>query len=424
MLLCNSKFDVLTASEGFYVTFDMIRALIDGLDGPGDSHIGGSPVHPLENAIRSSRELSSFFSSLWPSAPQTVLALRNFCDYTQLWSESQRSPEMILGLASSRGSTGRRAEAIMSVVGATDWYQSEGAAGTPTTHDPVFGMYPFAFVLEVRNKLGGMFFLSGTLNWTEWDLKWPDNGDLPDRDPPSKAKRGITLGTMLPFSPLIEFPRNSFGKKEVAEMDEPQYDAVRLLSTLCTYANGYIEHPAIKTWILCPNGNVLIELAAIEFSSFGPEKAQSTTGESASHEDKVNSNPGPETAGSSSKVIGKVHSDRDRLEVIPRYKFGALNFTGRPTSPLRRPMCAGEWPSLSRMESSVERISFPGIKHAVCAGEMSDNDYLYRAGVILGGQYTRSSKHYVRIGYYQGTIPLRAKQAQRLPSQKVDWIVL
>lgn len=397
MLLCNGKFDVLTASEGFYVSFDMIQALMNAIGIPG---FGGSLGYPLKKDVHS-MELDSFFSSLRSSAPQTVLTLQEFIKSERLWTCLQSSPVTILNLASRRCSTGRRAEAIMSVIGATDWYQSEGAAGTSSTHDLIFGMYPSAFVLEVRNKLGGMFFLSGTLNLFERDLKLPDTGDLPDRNPLSKAKKGITLGTMLPFSPTI---------KGVVETETSKYCATIVSAAMCGNGHGYLDHPAVKTWRLRPNGNVLVELAAIEFSTFGSEELQPNTGNSASLEDRVNS------TGGRSKAFGKLNIDPDLPEVIPEYTFHALGFTGVPLANSRLPPL--------QQVRSLKRLSFPGPKHAVCVGEFTDNDNLFRAGVILGGQYVRNSRYYVRIGYYEGVIPLQAKEARPLHSQKVDWLVL
>ena len=415
MLLCNSKFDVLTASEGFYVTLDMIKALINAFDCPGGGNLEGSAVYPLRNAVRSNTQLSSFFSSLWPSAPQTVLALRDFCNYTRLWNGLLSSPEMILSLASCRSSTETRAEAIMSVLGATDWYQSEGAAGAPTTHDLVFGMYPFAFVLEVRNKLGGVFFLSGHLNLMGRGLKWPHTGELADRKSLLNAKRSIPHGTMLPFSPIIISPHDSHGNlldndgwwqagsdKEVAEIDKSHYYIIVSSAAMLGYSPGWDEHPAVKTWRLRLNGNVLIDSAAIEISSFG----QSDTRDSVHHEEKVNSTR------SGGKASGKVKSDPHWPEA--EYIFRTLDIaTGVPIANMRR-----------AQETSLERVMFPGVKHAVCVGEFSDNKYIHRAGVILGGQYAKDSKYYVRIGYYDCKIPLRAKEARQLPSQKVDWVVL
>ena len=59
MCLCSGNFDVLTASGGFYVTFDMIKALIDAFHGLADSAVGVRPEHPLKALVRSDTELHS-----------------------------------------------------------------------------------------------------------------------------------------------------------------------------------------------------------------------------------------------------------------------------------------------------------------------------------------------------------------------------
>ena len=151
----------------------------------------------------------------------------------------------------------------MFVLGVTNWYQSEGVAGAPITDDLVFGVYSFAFLLEVRNKLGGMFFLSGILNLLERGLRWLDIGESVDRNSLLKGKRGIPLGTMLLFSPKIISPYDSHGnlvdgdgwweaesEKEVVDTDESQYYTVIPSAKMCEYGPEYDEHPAVKTWRL------------------------------------------------------------------------------------------------------------------------------------------------------------------------------
>lgn len=44
--------------------------------------------------------------------------------------------------------------------------------------------------------------------------------------------------------------------------------------------------------------------------------------------------------------------------------------------------------------------------------------------VYLEVNTPKESEHYIRIGYYDGKMPLQAKQACRVSSQKVDWLVL
>ena len=200
---------------------------------------------------------------------------------------------------------------------------------------------------------------------------------------------------------------------EVAEIDKSRYCAMTSFTRIYTFGPGYIDHPTVKTWTLRCNGNMLIESAAIEFSSFGSEMSSSNTqnDDPASHEERVNLSPGPEAARSSSKAVNKSEGELDRLEVVPSYMFRALDCAGIPTAS-------------NREDKSLESISYSGAKHAVCVGEIADNDHLHRAGIILGGQYARDSKNYVRIGYYYGKIPLQAKQARAVPSQEVDWLIL
>lgn len=127
------------------------------------------------------------------------------------------------------------------------------------------------------------------------------------------------------------------------------------------------------------------------------------------HGDMVNISPRSEAARSSSKAIGKEDDKLYRFECMPEYRFRAL--TGVSTLP-------------QHTGTSLERLSYQDTKHAVCVGEFSDGSHLYCAGIILAGQHSRESKDYVRIGYCNGRIPLQAKQARPVPSQKVDWLVL
>lgn len=134
MLVCNGKVDVLTASGGFHVTFDMIKALVDAVDGQVDSDVGARAEEQLKLPVHSGTELSSIFSLLSPSTPRSVFALSRLRSVTRLWNGMQNSSAVVLNLASSRHCSARRAEAITSLVGAIDWYQSKGAAGTPSAH--------------------------------------------------------------------------------------------------------------------------------------------------------------------------------------------------------------------------------------------------------------------------------------------------
>lgn len=92
----------------------------------------------------------------------------------------------LLIAAESRKSTGPRAEAIMSAVGVTDWFESfrQLHSKAPPQKNLVFGLYPLEFLTEAQHKIGGSFFLHH---------RAPVN-TIAD------AKLGEPLGTMLPLA--------------------------------------------------------------------------------------------------------------------------------------------------------------------------------------------------------------------------------
>ena len=115
----------------------------------------------------------------------------------------------------------------------------------------------------MRNKLGGLFFLPGTLNWAGIgrDIIWPGTGDLVDQNPQSKTERGIMHGIMLLFGPMILVPKAPTGDlldgsweaasdKEVGEIHKSpttsQYRAIMPFHGMTTYGLGYIDHPSIE----------------------------------------------------------------------------------------------------------------------------------------------------------------------------------
>ncbi|KAJ4403413.1 hypothetical protein N0V82_010658 [Gnomoniopsis sp. IMI 355080] len=117
----------------------------------------------------------------------------------------------ILALGSRRQCTSRRAEAIMSALGATSWYLD--AIASPAAQDTrlVLDTYPLAFVREVKELLGGQFLTSllkfplmvydeegneiGPSEFPEFALKDDlEYGTLPEKDIEKLT------GSTLPFS--------------------------------------------------------------------------------------------------------------------------------------------------------------------------------------------------------------------------------
>ena len=111
-----------------------------------------------------------------------------------------------------------------------------------------------------------------------------------------------------------------------------------------------------------------MESAGVEVSSSGLKRRPLSThnGDPIFDEDGVNLTPEPEAARSNGKTLGKGEGDLNRLEGMLGYEVCALHAAGKPT------------------ESSLERLSYPGAKHAVCLGELSDGSHIFRTGIIMG----------------------------------------
>ncbi|KAG8529171.1 uncharacterized protein KY384_005806 [Bacidia gigantensis] len=118
-----------------------------------------------------------------PKAIEVLLFTMKRWELTDLSSPSRMS---LLVAAESRQSTSPRAEAIMSALGITDWFEryrkQHGKA--PPQKDLVFNQYPLDFLQEAQRKIGGSFFLHGRL---------PQNTF-------QDAESGESFGTMLPLA--------------------------------------------------------------------------------------------------------------------------------------------------------------------------------------------------------------------------------
>lgn len=118
-----------------------------------------------------------------PGIVDQLLFIVKRWELSNLTSPSRMS---LLIAADSRVSRGPRAEAIMSAVGASDWF-NDHVAKTGMAHPQknlVFGLYDLEFMEEVLAKIGPPFFLT---------FRFPPN-TLED------AVEGRPLGTMLPLS--------------------------------------------------------------------------------------------------------------------------------------------------------------------------------------------------------------------------------
>ncbi|KAJ9604369.1 hypothetical protein H2200_011203 [Cladophialophora chaetospira] len=101
------------------------------------------------NHVVSQKHASELQSRFWDT----------FYNFNEEWN-----PITILSMGNQRYCEARRAEAVMSVMGATSWYTSAVSAGREPEEQLVMKKYPMAFISEVRARYGsGVFFAGATL---------------------------------------------------------------------------------------------------------------------------------------------------------------------------------------------------------------------------------------------------------------------
>lgn len=134
----------------------------------------------------------------------------------------------------SRVCTNSRAEAIMSVAGATDWYVGKTVDQFREIRDHyntdlVCGLYPLEFVRELQNKIGPGFFMCfheiATVDWVQNE----NDGSM---------ERVELKGSMLPFTPS-------------------HLNDGKLFRTFA-HDSGYPAHSSVSTWVIQGDGSVVL----------------------------------------------------------------------------------------------------------------------------------------------------------------------
>ena len=155
-----------------------------------------------------------------------------------------RLTPLILGR--SRQCTNSRAEAIMSVTGATEWYlgrtiEQFRASTDEAKEDLVCGLYPLEFVRELQMKTGGSFFMSVHDIPTLAAMR----GRGGDKDEVSLQ------GTMLPF---MSQSRGGVGGGNHFGSSVGLYEDV--------------DHPSVSSWEIQRDGSVRLLTVGIVASNF------------------------------------------------------------------------------------------------------------------------------------------------------------
>jgi hypothetical protein len=126
--------------------------------------LSGSDDTPLAlNDLVSLSLVNSMISNQTTQHSVGVLDLERLLNMTGLQNLLQLSPSSIITMGNERHCISRRAEAIMSAIGATRWFQDFADF---SWENLVLDLYPLAFVNLIREKIGSASFFSSTpLGW-------------------------------------------------------------------------------------------------------------------------------------------------------------------------------------------------------------------------------------------------------------------
>ncbi|KAL4990768.1 hypothetical protein BDW68DRAFT_174759 [Aspergillus falconensis] len=208
MIFLDKHWRPLTVGDQLLVTLDGLTSLVIGLSG---------------DAVQ--------------DAPKGVATLISVIDEHMqvLWS-GNRISALILG--AHRVSTSPRAPAIMSVLGATEWFRGRTLQQfqSPEEADQlVLGSYPLDFVEEICDRSGAAFFSCQT-NIATLVMREP-TGTVPAPGYPLR-------GTMLPFMPSPVDKRKGY----IHPKPETPYD---------------VDHPSVRSWRVQRDGSVVLPTVAI-----------------------------------------------------------------------------------------------------------------------------------------------------------------
>ncbi|MCJ1241667.1 hypothetical protein MMC14_009673 [Varicellaria rhodocarpa] len=138
MFICNRAWQILTINPGVPVPLDTIIAL--------GHQMTQSELGTVEFEKESPKVVQELYCILYKTGLMMLLIMSRIS---------------ILIFGDQRCCEARRAEAIMSVLGMTDWFNDhliQSSASMPDDNNLVLGKYPISFVREIKKKLGAAFF--------------------------------------------------------------------------------------------------------------------------------------------------------------------------------------------------------------------------------------------------------------------------
>ncbi|KAL4991796.1 hypothetical protein BDW68DRAFT_151330 [Aspergillus falconensis] len=194
--------------------------------------LGDKLAVTLDNLLRITGEYSGV-----EDVPDGIAMLAGMFEDQHIFPllEATRLTPLVCGLA--RTSTSPRAPAIMSVMGATNWYKARTVEQFQSAQEAdalVLCSYPLDFVNEVRSLCGAAFFTCW--NYIATMVTHDSTG--------TKLARGYPLkGTMLPF------------------MSGPEGAAFPLPEPLSL--EGLVDHPSVRSWTVSTDASVSLPTVAI-----------------------------------------------------------------------------------------------------------------------------------------------------------------
>jgi hypothetical protein len=233
--LFDKEWRALRDSSGTLLTLDNLFTLYDQVacrwEGPEvlATDFGNPRAYEREQSLRKATAEKSVPRSQWPLGPKQIGDLMNKTKADQLLDLS-RSAVLVMG--NLRQCTESRAEAVMSVIGATDWYTNylNRTGHAPPEDELVLGIYPLAFVKEAARRIGGAFYyVSRSIPETVSFLLEPFTRQA--------------VGSMLPFSGSLSDRISIKAMNSARDINE--------------------DHPAVASWNIQANASILIQKAGV-----------------------------------------------------------------------------------------------------------------------------------------------------------------
>ncbi|PNP73903.1 hypothetical protein FNYG_12754 [Fusarium nygamai] len=195
--------------------------------------------NPLaQNVIDRAQSLPPEEAFRLPDMPRAATELQFILDDTEMTQLLDIEPLTVLALANQRYCKHSRAQAIMSVLGATKWFNRHLAdyGSGPREDNLVLGTFPLEFVKEIKSQLGVKFFTSV--------------GSGSEVCPKEAFKRNAEqntmeiqpIGSMLPFSSSRSRPKRALTN---------------------AYTKDSKGHPSALGWNILEDGSVEITSVAI-----------------------------------------------------------------------------------------------------------------------------------------------------------------